>query len=46
MIIDYRITPTATIIRFRKPDAEFRALREKEKGDWKNLTMEEKKKRK
>ena len=30
-------------IRFRKPDAEFKALREKEKGDWKKLTLEEKK---
>jgi len=31
-------------IRFRKPDAEYKALREKEKGDWKNLSLEEKKK--
>jgi len=31
-------------IRFRKMNAEFKALREKEKGDWKNLSLEEKKK--
>jgi len=30
-------------IRFRKLDAEFKALREKEKGDWKKLSIEEKK---
>jgi len=30
-------------IRFRKMDAEFKALRQKEKGDWKNLSLEEKK---
>jgi len=31
-------------IRFRKMNAEYKALREKEKGDWKNLSLEEKKK--
>lgn len=31
-------------IRYRPPSDEFTALREKEKGDWKNLTVEEKKK--
>jgi len=30
-------------IRFRKMDAEFKALRQKEKGDWKNLSLEDKK---
>ena len=30
-------------IRFREETPEIRALREKEKGDWKNLTIEEKK---
>ncbi|KAE8752627.1 hypothetical protein FOCC_FOCC000749 [Frankliniella occidentalis] len=30
-------------IRFRPDDAASKALREKEKGDWKNLTLEEKK---
>uniref|UniRef100_A0A6P7FNJ9 Cytochrome c oxidase subunit 4 n=1 Tax=Diabrotica virgifera virgifera TaxID=50390 RepID=A0A6P7FNJ9_DIAVI len=30
-------------IRWREPSADTNALREKEKGDWKNLSMEEKK---
>ncbi|XP_060520676.1 cytochrome c oxidase subunit 4 isoform 1, mitochondrial-like [Cylas formicarius] len=30
-------------VRWKEPTAEIRALREKEKGDWKNLTKDEKK---
>ncbi|CAG0913357.1 unnamed protein product [Notodromas monacha] len=30
-------------VRFREPSAEFKALLAKEKGDWKNLSVEEKK---
>lgn len=30
-------------IRWKEPSADIQALREKEKGDWKNLTIEEKK---
>lgn len=33
-------------IRFREDTPEIKVLREKEKGDWKNLTIEEKKTRK
>lgn len=32
-------------IRFREETDEIKALREKEKGDWKSLTLEEKRKR-
>ena len=30
-------------VRFRKPDATYNALREKEMGDWKKMTLDEKK---
>lgn len=39
-----RIDQPCPPIRFKEPTAEMSALREKEKGSWKNLTVEEKKK--
>lgn len=39
-----RVDAPCPAVRFKPPSAEFAALQEKEKGSWKSMTLEEKKK--